>query len=152
MKVAVSLALLTAAAATVVPAARACRYCQQAADPVEVMRFQGQGRNAGSFPVDDSLNNLGNGAPAAPPVAAPATAPDPATLVTSATALSARPPVMIFPVAPAPVAFISQPPTAVVSPPRPVASVRWADFGLLGLMGAGGWFAWRTRSARPVAA
>ena len=151
MKAAVLLALLAAAA--VVPAARACRYCQQAADPVEVMRFQGQGRNAGSFPVDDSLNNFGNGAPAAP-VAAPTTAPDPATLVTNAAALPARPPVVVpaAPVAPAPVVVVSQPPIAVVSPPRPVTSVRWADFGLLGLMGAGGLFAWRTRAARPVAA
>ena len=68
MKAAVLVTLFATAGA--VPAARACRYCQQAADPVEVMRFQGQGRNAGSFPLDDSLNNFANGAPATPATAA----------------------------------------------------------------------------------
>ena len=143
MKAAALLTLLASVTvAAVVPSARACKYCQQAADPVEVMRFQGQGRNAGSFPMDDSLNNLGNGAPT--PVATPA------AIVTRAAELPRA--AVVAAVVPAPVAPSKAPPTAESPRPRPT-SVRWADFGLLGLVGAGGLFAWRTRgSARSVVA
>ena len=162
MKATVLLVLLATAAG--VPTARACRYCQQAADPVEVMRFQGQGRNAGSFPPDDSLNSFANGAPATPATAA-------APVVTRAADLPPTPPAATATVPISrPTASTTRLPAAAVTtlppvPPSvaptaaaavvsatPARSMRWADFGLLGLLGAGGFFAWRTRgTTRPAA-
>lgn len=162
--------------ATVVPAARACRYCEQAAG-LEAPRFMREGRPGGSFPLDGSLNRYASdpvSAPAAaalPPAAEPKTAPpDPAAVATNANAL----PLVQPPVAPAattapvpvslPTTFAPTPksaaavavapavtnaPSAATSSTKPAVAARWADFGLLGLLGVGGFFAWRTRAVTP---
>ncbi len=154
---------VSAALALAIADARACRYCELAADP-EAYRFMTERRPAGSFPPDSALGGYDGGAAGSTAVTPPAP-PAAANLVTSADDLQKLTAHQTAaPIAPAPPAASPAgprrvppptPPTPAVSAPPAVAagmtnggtfsSVRLADLGLAGIVGALLFFVWRTR-------
>lgn len=123
-----------AALVAVAPAARACQYCRQAADP-EAYRFLTEGRKNGGFPADSGLGGY-----AVDPGAPAALAPAPVATATTR-------PVPPAGALPSPPRIAATPVEAVVTAPvsRAGFATTWADVGLLGLGVVGGVFAWRTR-------
>ena len=130
------------------PAGRACQYCQMAAvgDP-EAARLAAQ-IHGESFPLEGIITRYAPAAPAAnlsaPPTAASVAtkASDlPTTVIRRAT--PPLPPAAVPPVPPVPAPMLR----ATSLPDATAGSTHWADAGLLGLVGIGGLFFWRTRRA-----
>lgn len=135
-----ALALLLSATTT-----RACQYCRMAADDPEMARLAAEMHaRSGGFPLDTAINGFQPNAQS--PVL---TAPPPAASITTR---AADLPTTALPVA----ATHRLPPPAVAKSPLPAPPAanpsappstanRWANGGLLGLLGLAGIFGWRTR-------
>lgn len=106
--------------------------------------------HSGGFPLDGTISQFQSAVPAAILTAPPA----PDSVVTNPADLPPMPGRLheaAIPVAPVmvPVRAAAVPEVAGRPPGTPL---RWADVGLLGLVGMGGWFYWRTRRvSAPVA-
>ncbi len=135
-------ALVFQASATAV---RACQYCRLAATDPDMAKLAAQMHaKEGGFPLDAALNKFQAVAPAAV-----LTAPPPSTSIATTTAdlptalpRHALPPTVAKSLTPAPAPTVSSPVTG-----KDTAN-RWANGGLLGLMGLAGVFGWRTRGRR----
>ncbi len=122
--------------------ARACQYCALAANDPEMAKLAAEMHaKTGGFPLDGAIGKFQPPAASATLTAAPlaaSVATQAADLATTrlpaATTHRLPPPV---PSAPAPV--------AAQVPMKNNASNRWANGGLLGLLGLAGVFGWRTR-------
>lgn len=128
---------------------RACQYCRMAAEDPEMARLAAaMHAKSGGFPLDGAVSRFQ--AAAAP--AALTTAPSAASVATSTADLPAALPRRVLPPAAAttkPVVASSAATSAVSSPaPAKDTANRWANGGLLGLLGLAGVFGWRTRARR----
>ena len=131
-------ALTLQASATAV---RACQYCRMAADDPEMARLAAEMHaKTGGFPLDGAINKFQAAAPAATLTTPPSTA--------SVTTQAADLPSTRLPTA----RRVPPPSVPVVAPtvakaPAKDTTNRWANGGLLGLLGLAGFFGWRTRRA-----
>lgn len=133
---------------------RACQYCRMAATDPEAAKMAAQ-LHAGGFPLDGTLSQFQPVAPSATLVGPPASgsvAMSASDLPVNSRLTSAKPmgtAVGNKPASPQLVTRVGA--DSSVAAPKPTAR-HWADVGLLGLLGAGGWFCWRTRRvSAPVA-
>ena len=131
-------ALVLQAGAT---AARACQYCRLAATDPEMARLAAQMHaKEGGFPLDAALNKFQAAAPRAVLTAPPSAA---SVATTTADLPTAVPRHVLPPPA------VKKPMVAATAPASPRdAANRWANGGLLGLVGLAGVFGWRTRARR----
>ena len=126
--------------------ARACQYCALAANDPEMAKLAAEMHaKTGGFPLDGAIGKFQPTAPAAtltvpPSMASVATqAADLATTTRLPQAVTHRLP---------PPAVASAP--VVQMPAKGNAANRWANGGLLGLLGLAGVFGWRTRRSAAV--
>ena len=123
--------------------ARACQYCAMAANDPEMARLAAEMHaKSGGFPLAAAVDQFQPPAASAVLAAPPAAA----SVATNAADLSAttRLPVAAARRVPPPVAPAAKPaPPAAATDTR--AANRWANGGLLGLLGLAGFFGWRTR-------